>query len=375
LKQPADAVSFQAAEPAQPDDAEFSRGLRGVRERVDFWWDEHRFYIYLGGLVALLGLAVLWPRVFITVPAGHRGVLFRTFRGGSVIDRTWDEGLHAFAPWDHLTVYETRVMQSDLTFPVLTKDGLEIEIAAAVRYRPVVERLGILHQTVGPEYFQRVVAPDIQADLRITVGDRTAYELYSTEGDILQEARRQATSQLAKQNIELEELLLKKIVLPAIVREAIEQKHRQEQMVLEYTFRLLREEKEAERKRTEAAGIRDFQNILAGGIAPDVLRWRGIEATLELARSNNAKIVVIGGDGRLPVLLDTASTGAIERPNSKEANLKDTNLKDTNPKDANPKDANLKDANLKDAKTSGANPPDRDRVAHNPRAPEPLEPY
>lgn len=308
----------------EPADAGFSPGLRGVRERIDLWWDDHRFYIYSTGLLLLLALAVLWPRVFITVPSGHRGVLFRTFHGGSVIDRTFDEGLHAVLPWDHLTIYETRVMQADLTFALLTKDGLELEIGASVRYRPVLERLGVLHQTVGPEYFQRVVAPDIQADLRHTVGDRTAYELYSTEGDILQEARMQATLQLRKQNIELEELLLKKILLPAIVREAIEQKHRQEQMVLEYTFRLVREEKEAERKRTEAAGIRDFQNILAGGIAPDVLRWRGIEATLELARSNNAKIVVIGGDGRLPVLLDTPNVGVSDRPRERAANTADS---------------------------------------------------
>jgi hypothetical protein len=157
------------------------------------------------------------------------------------------------------------------------------------------------------------VAPDIESDLRHTVGDRTAYELYSTEGDILQDARLSAAQQLAKQNIDLQELLLKKIVLPAIVRQAIEEKHRQEQRVLEYTFRLATEEKEAARKRIEAAGIRDFESI-AGTISPDVLRWRGIDATLELARSNNAKIVVVGGDGRLPVLLDTATPTAASPP-------------------------------------------------------------
>lgn len=310
MKQSADTLSFKAGDPAPSGDAEFSPGLRGVRERVDAWWDEHRFYVYMGGLVMLLGVAVIWPRMFITVPAGHRGVLFRTFHGGSVVDRTWDEGLHVIMPWDHLTLYETRVIEADLTFSLLTKDGLELEISSAVRYRPVVEMLGVLHQSVGPDYFQRIVSPDIQADLRHTVGDRTAYELYSTEGDILQEARLSAAEQLAKQNIDLQELLLKKIVIPTIVREAIEEKHRQEQRVLEYEFRLVREEKEAERKRIEAAGVRDFQNILSEGISPDVLRWRGIEATLELARSNNAKIVVMGGDGRLPLLLDSPSPAA-----------------------------------------------------------------
>ncbi|MEY2932669.1 MAG: hypothetical protein RL033_3418 [Pseudomonadota bacterium] len=300
------AVSFREQDPERSGDEESASGLRGVRDRLDDWWEEQRFYIYIAGLMVLLTLAVLWPRMFITVPAGYRGVLFRTFQGGSVVDRTWPEGLHLIPPWDRLTLYETRAMTADLTFSLLTKDGLELEINTSVRYRPVVEMLGTLHQNVGPDYFKRVVAPDIESDLRHTVGDRTAYELYSTEGDILQDARLSAAHQLAKQNIELQELLLKKIVLPSIVRQAIEEKHRQEQRVLEYTFRLATEEKEAARKRIEAAGIRDFESI-AGTISPDVLRWRGIDATLELARSNNAKIVVVGGDGRLPVLLDTAT--------------------------------------------------------------------
>jgi prohibitin 1 len=315
--------SVSAGAARDPDDLEFSPGLRGTRERVDLWWEENRFYVYCAGLLWLLALAVLWPRVVITVPAGHRGVLFRTLHGGSVIDRTWDEGVHVILPWDKLTIYETRVMESDLSFSVLTKDGLALELEAAVRYSPVVAKLGVLHQELGPDYFKRVVAPDIQAALRATVGDRTAYELYSTEGDILQEARREAMLQLAKQHIDLEALLLKRIVLPTIVREAVEQKHRQEQMVLEYTFRLVREEKEAERKRTEAAGIRDFQNILADGIAPDVLRWRGIEATLELARSSNAKIVVIGGDGRLPVMLDAPNPPVVTPTGTEPARERD----------------------------------------------------
>jgi regulator of protease activity HflC (stomatin/prohibitin superfamily) len=289
-----------------------------VRERLDDWWEEQRFYIYIAGLLVILTLAVLWPRMFITVPAGHRGVLFRTLQGGSVVDRTWPEGLHLIPPWDRLTLYETRAMTSDLEFSLLTKDGLELQINISVRYRPVVEMLGTLHQNVGPDYFKRVVSPDIESDLRRTVGDRTAYELYSTEGDILQSARASALEQLGKQNIELQELLLKKIVLPSIVREAIEEKHRQEQKVHEYEFRLQTEDKEAARKRIEAVGIRDFENIV-GTIAPDVLRWRGIDATLELARSNNAKIVVVGGDGRLPVLLDAPNPTTTERPRSADA--------------------------------------------------------
>jgi regulator of protease activity HflC (stomatin/prohibitin superfamily) len=78
----------------------------------------------------------------------------------------------------------------------------------------------------------------------------------------------------------------------------------QEQESLEYEFRIEKEQKEAERKRIEAEGIRDFQEIVSSGISDELLRWKGIEATSQLAESENAKVVVIGsGDDGLPLIL------------------------------------------------------------------------
>jgi len=276
---------------------------------MDEYWEDHRLRIYVSGLICVLIVVVLWPRIMITVPAGHRGVMFRCFYGGTVLDRSWPDGFNIIPPWDHITIYETRVMDYDLEFTALTKEGLEVDVAVTARIQPIAKDLGYLHETVGPDYFKRIVAPEIQALLRSTIGDHTAESLYAAEASFLKDAldiqHNGLPVRFEKKFIHLDELLIKRITLPAVVRTAIEEKEKQQQIMHEYSFRLERETKEAERKRIEAQGIRDFQKIISEGISTGLLRWRGIEATLELARSTNAKLILIGGDGKLPVILDS----------------------------------------------------------------------
>jgi hypothetical protein len=106
--------------------------------------------------------------------------------------------------------------------------------------------------------------------------------------------------------LDIHDVLIKSIVLPPQIAGAIQNKLEQEQVAEEFTFRVIRERREAERKRVEAEGIRDFQTIIADGIDEDLLKWKGIEATLELAKSENAKVIIVGGgeDG-LPLILNT----------------------------------------------------------------------
>lgn len=281
----------------------------GIRQRVDTWWEENHFYFYLVVLLLALAVAFLWERVVITVPSGHHGVMFRRFDGGTQIDQIWAEGQHIVPPWDTLYIYETRVQEKTNTFPVLTRDGLEVGMTISVRYYPIVGNLGLLHKDLGPDYFQRVIWPKVESNLRLIIGDRTAYELYSTEGDLLQDAKQLnlTVKSAATRYMRIDEVLIRRIQLPEIVRQAINEKHMQEQILLGYEFRVKREEKEAERKRIEASGIRDF-NSIAGDISEQLLRWRGVDATLSLAQSPNSKVIVIGGGNQgLPIILDTTS--------------------------------------------------------------------
>ena len=302
---PGDATGTSAATRATPKRRSL---LSRMRAAFDRWWERNRFRVYIGGLLVLLFFAYFWPRMFITIHAGERGVMYRRFGGGVVLDRVWGEGLHVIPPWDVLAVYETRVQEKTFGFPTLTRDGLRIDLVVSVRYRPEMALLGHLHEDVGPRYYSRVIFPEIKSALRQTVGDRTAFEIYSTEGDVLQQALKEAKAFIEQKPIDLDQLVIEEIRLPPIVKQAIDQKHKQEQYLLEYEFRLQRAEREAERKRAEATGIRDYNAIIQQqGIDEDVLRWRGIEATLELSKSDNSKIIVIGGGrDKLPIILDAS---------------------------------------------------------------------
>jgi regulator of protease activity HflC (stomatin/prohibitin superfamily) len=286
------------------------------RERIAGWLIRAQFWLYTVVVLVLLALTFLWPRIFITVPPGSRGVMFRYFGEGTVTEKTWPEGLHIIPPWDKLTLYEVRLQHQNLSFDVLTVEGLELTVKIAVRFQPTVRILGFLHQDIGPEYFERLVRPEIEAHVRRTFGRRPAHELYASSRDFLQELSQ--VPMLARPPdppgstgglgglpyVLVQELKLTNIDLPAIVEVAIAEKYRQEQLMLEYEYKLEREEREAERKRTEAAGIRDY-NLIAGEVSHDLLRWRSIDATTALATAPNSKVVVLGGGGNgMQMLLD-----------------------------------------------------------------------
>lgn len=286
------------------------------------WRREHQqrqrtLWFYVGLLVAGLFFCLLWKKIVITIPAGHQGVLFHRFQGGTVTEQTFGEGLYLIAPWNLLTPYETRLQTRSVVLKVPSEEGLEMKISVALRFRPYDESLGYLHRDIGPEYFERLILPEVHGHMRRILGKRPAHDIYTGAQTILHEVanvpvmgrlvrERSGDKQPGQQPekipyVILEELRVLDITRPDSVADAVNEKQRQEQLTQEYTHRLQREQKEAERRRIEAAGIRDFKET--AGVDP--LRWRSVEATLELARSNNAKIVVVGsGQGNLPMMLN-----------------------------------------------------------------------
>ncbi|MDI1433122.1 prohibitin family protein [Polyangium sorediatum] len=294
------------------------------RERLVKWLRKARFTLYTTLVVLLFLVVFLWPRIFIRVPAGSSAVMYRFFLGGTVTDRIWGEGLNVVPPWDELTVYETRMQQQKLKFDVLSEEGLNLPLEVSVRYQPNRDMLGYLHQDIGVDYFERLIRPEVESHVRRTFGNRTAHEIYTSVRDLLQEVGKVSAlgrldeSGNARPYVQLYELKLIDIELPEIVQSAIADKYKQEQLMLEYRFRLEKEEKEAERRRTEAAGIRDY-NLIASKVSPDMLKWRTIEASLELAksqlelaRSQNTKVVVLGGGPGAQMLLNVdGATGAL----------------------------------------------------------------
>jgi regulator of protease activity HflC (stomatin/prohibitin superfamily) len=276
------------------------------RARLFRWMTRMQFALYSFLLLGLLIIAYLWPRMFVVIPPGSAGVMYRTVAGGTVTDRTWSEGLHVIPPWDRMYTYDLRLQRHELHFQVLSDEGLDLGVRLVVEYRPSPDMLGFLHKDIGEDYFADLIQPEIEAHIRKIFGARPAHEIYASVRDLLQEIGqisligkldKDGQALAAKPYVFVQTLDLLQIELPKLVEDAIDEKYHQEQLMLAYRYKLEREEKEAERKRTEAAGIRDF-NQIAGKVSPDMLRWRGIDATLELAKSNNSKVIVLGSNGQ-----------------------------------------------------------------------------
>ncbi len=274
-------------------------------------------------MVLALVTVVVLPRVIVTVPSGEVGVLWKRFAGGTVLDprELRDEGLHIIMPWDTLFIYNLRIQSLQETYNAISSDGVNMYATINTRFRLARDSVPTLHQVVGPDY-TKLLGPQIASEMREVVAQFTAEQVYSTARQEIQEKiRERALDKLGHKMMEREmeersynvamrdtvilyDTLLYGIELPATVVDAINRKAEQYYVAEEYKFRLEREKKESERKRIEAAGIRDFQQIVSTGISDSYLRWRGVEATLQLAQSTNSKVVIIGGgkDG-LPIIL------------------------------------------------------------------------
>jgi len=267
---------------------------------------ENRAQWIVSTILFFLLIAILWPSVFVTIHAGEAGVYYKRFGGGTVVDRVYGEGFHVVAPWDTLTIYNVRFQTNPHEMDVLTSKGMQVHVKLAVRYQPEYETLGVLHQKVGPDYFNKIIVPDVEATIRKVVGKYDAEELYSSEKDILQKLTNEAFSSANDKYLKIDSLLITKIEMPPKIKEAIEKKQEEQQLSEAYIYRLAREKKEAERKEIEAKGIQVANTIISSSLSEQILRWKGIDATLDVAKSQNSKIVLFGsGKTGLPLLFDT----------------------------------------------------------------------
>jgi prohibitin 2 len=323
-----------------------------------------RLWRYLPGISvmvmsALLVTIVLWPYIVITIPSGRVGVLWKRFNGidiycwcwvgrGTVLDprELREEGLHLVWPWDKLFLYDLRLQSSQQTYNAISKDGVSVRAQISVRYQLLHNSVAVLHKFIGPDYLNSVVNPEIGSQAREVISQYTAEEVYTSREQIQKQIRDNAQKSLAanldklvqpeameqpdpkhynsflQDAIQILDTLVLSIELPPDIVSAINRQTEQYYMIQEYKFRVQREAEESKRKQIEADGIAAFQKTVSQGISESYLRWRGIEATLELAKSPNSKIVVIGsGKDGLPIILNSADSpmgaaGAGQNPQS-----------------------------------------------------------
>ena len=255
------------------------------------------------GILAL----ILFSKSFVTVDRGEAGVLWKRFGGGVVIDAPpLGEGFHVVAPWNRVDIYNVRQQNMFIKdMEVLSSNGLEIKLDVSILYQPKIDELGLLHKTKGERYLDVVIIPEVRSAGRSVVGRYTPEQLYSSKRDVIQkEIFEEVSKKSIKQYVQINDVLVRDVTLPPTIKEAIERKLRQEQESLEYEFRLITAQKEAEKQRIEAQGKADANRILSASLTDKILKDKGIEATLRLAQSPNSKIVVIGsGKDGMPLIL------------------------------------------------------------------------
>jgi len=257
-------------------------------------------------IFTLIVIIILITKSAVTIGSGEAGVLYRTFDNGVVTDEPpLGEGFHLVAPWNKVFVYEVRQQEILEKMNVLSSNGLDIKLEASVWFQPDYANLGKLHQEKSEMYKERVLLPAIRSAARSVVGRYTPEQLYSSKRDAIQQEIFEETKNIVEdQYIQLNEVLVRDVTLPPTIKDAIERKLKQEQESLEYEFRLVTADKEAQKQIIEAQGKADANRILSASLTDKILQDKGIDATIKLAESPNSKVVVIGsGKDGLPLIL------------------------------------------------------------------------
>jgi len=257
-------------------------------------------------IILMMIFSILTSTVFVTVPPGHKGVMFKRLGDGVVVDKVYNEGFTVVAPWNTLEKYDVRFTDQFEKMDVLSKNGLSIKIEMSYRYNPIPNEVGYLHKEIGKNYAENIIKPEIRSATREVIGKYLPEELYSTKREAIQDEIFSTTKEaLIPKHINLDAVLIRSVELPPTLKNAIEQKLQEEQLSFQYEFKLDRERKEAERKIIEAQAKADANKILNASLTDKILQDKGIEATLELSKSPNSKVVIVGGqDGGLPLILN-----------------------------------------------------------------------
>ena len=246
-----------------------------------------------GATLLLLAILAITAATSVScVRTGHVGVVTLF---GRVTGRTMTEGIHLVNPAARVHELDIKTQEIKERASVPSKEGLIMGLEASVLYHLQPERAAEVLRTVGTDYANVLLVPNFRSAIRGVTASNTASALYSDSREsIARQILTELQNQVQARGIVVERVLLRDLQLPETLKHAIEAKQQAQQEAQRMEFVLQKERQEAERKRVEAAGIKDFQDIVTQGISEKLLEWKGIEATIELARSSNAKVIVVG---------------------------------------------------------------------------------
>ena len=235
------------------------------------------------------------------IPAGHVGVA-NVF--GTVQKQVYRSGIRLVNPFAHIINYSIKTQELKEIMEVPSKEGLNVKLEVSALYHLDGIKASEVYETVGENYESIILIPQFRSVARGVTATYEAKALYtSAREELSNKIHEQLQNLVQERGIIIESTPLRQITLPPRLTQSIEEKLQAEQESQRMQFVLEKEKKEAERKRIEAQGIADFQNIVTKGISEPLLRWKGIEATEKLANSQNTKVIIVGGKDGLPLIL------------------------------------------------------------------------
>ena len=254
--------------------------------------------------VAAVAALVAVAQCITVVPAGHVGVVDFF---GSVSPTSLKAGINMRNPLAHIAKMSIKTQELKEVMDVPSKEGLTVGLEISALFHLDPERAPEVYKTIGPNYEEIILQPQFRSVARGVTATYDAKALYTSEREVVARTILADLQKLVEpRGITVESTPLRQVGLPKGLTQAIEEKLRAEQESQRMQFVLLKEKQEAERKRIEAQGIADFQRIVAQGISEPLLAWKGIEATQQLAHSQNAKIVIIGNPKNgMPLIIPT----------------------------------------------------------------------
>jgi regulator of protease activity HflC (stomatin/prohibitin superfamily) len=277
--------------------------------------DNHKIFGYIFRGASAIAIIFLVLSAATVVPAGNVGVQVLY---GNVEDDALENGFHLINPLYEIKPLDVRTqaytmsathnegqIKGDDAIEVLTSDGLTLKLEITVQYRLLPKTAPMVYRTIGEDYTDKIVRPEIRSALRDKAVNYVSTDLYSIKReDFVTKVTTFLDESFKKRGLVLEGVLLRDVSLPQSVQQSINAKISAQQDAQKMEFVLQKEKQEADRKRIEAQGIQDYQKIVAQGLSHEILELKGIEATQKLAESPNAKIVVIGNPKNgLPLVL------------------------------------------------------------------------
>ena len=271
-----------------------------------------------GGIVTTVGIVVVVLGLLLSMikQIDHGKVGVQTLFG-KVQDDVLESGLHVINPLVDVHLFDIQTQnytmsgvstegqkEGDDAIRVLSSDGLEVTIDISVLYKVNPQKAPYILQNIGEDYIEKIVRPVSRTAIRDNAVNYQAVDLYSSKRQEFQEKiNRTITETFSKRGLELQQILVRNISLPASVKASIESKINAEQDAQKMQFVLQKERQEADRKRVEAQGIADYQKILSTGLSDKQLIYESIKAQKEIALSPNAKVIIIGGGKGNPIML------------------------------------------------------------------------